>query len=352
MPLSIDEANRIATVAIDSYERNTPVDQFTIDKPILNALKKGMKKLGTQGLSGFVQNVRKGNDANPQFYQGNSNVTYNKRDPVAQAKWRTGNLHDGFTLNEDELRHAGIVITDELRGGTSQASAAEVVQLANLMDENIKSLRLGVEENISRALVLGSSWNAAAPVGLDDIVSLTPTVGTLAGIDASTQTYWRNFALTGLGSTLSVLLDALEQAYRACVRRGGKPSAIWCGYAFYDALRNAVLAANQTSVMYKGSESISIDMGTKELSFKGIKMEWIPEFDDNFGSVVSPTIPYWKRCYMIDESSITLRPAADNWMRMRTPGRSHDAYVYYYAMTCTWMLTCIRRNANAVLALA
>lgn len=354
MPLNTDELARVANAAIDLYARNEAVDQITIEKPILTALKKGMKKF-SGGQQFYVEQIRKGNDSNGQTYQGNANVTYNKRDPLAQAKWKWGNWHEGFTLNEDELAHAGIVITDERSGGVSKATKAELIQLSNLFDENIKSLRLGVEESLSKALVLGTSWTAPggfiAP-GLDDLVSTTPNSGTVGGIDAAANSYWRNYAQTGLGVTLSVLLDALELAYRSCRRRGGKPSAIWCGYSFYDALRNAVLAANVTAVQYKGGEGVTVDMSTKALMFRGIEIQWIPEFDDDFGGAVSPVIPYRKRCYIIDESSLTLRPLENNWMKMRTPGRAHDAYVYYYAMTSSWMMTCNRRNANAVISIA
>lgn len=55
---------------------------------------------------------------------------------------------------------------------------------------------------------------------------------------------------------------------------------------------------------------------------------------------------------MLDLRHLFLNRDPDDWMRMRYPGRPIDQYVYYFAMTAKYGMTCKKRNAQAVLAIA
>lgn len=348
MPLNSAEIEKISKVAIDHYRKGAPVDQVNVDRPLLDILLPKAKPI-IGGKEYIVDNIYVANGGNGQYWSGNAKVTYNTRNPNELVKFRWCNFHDGFTLNEDELNRAGIKVNDDK--GKSTATRGEAVMLTNMLESQFKALDEGAKDFIHASLWLDGSTSADAAPGIDALVSTTPATGTVGGLDASVATYWRNHAATGLGTTLSALMDAMEVAKRNIIRTKGKITHIFVGASFLDAVRNAILGANQTQVTYAGGSQLSIDMATKEIRFDGIPLTWVPDFDTNFGGA-APAITWTKRCYMLDLRHIVLNKDEDDWMRMRYPGRPIDQYVYYFAMTAKYGLSIKKRNAQAVLAIA
>jgi hypothetical protein len=348
MPLNALEIEKISKTAIDFNRKKKPVDQINVDRPLLDKLLPRAKDI-VGGKEYITENIFVKNDGNGQYWSGNGRVTYNQRSPNELAKYRWSNFHDGFTLNEDELFRNGIEVNDDK--GKSTATQGEAVQLTNMLESQMKALDEGAKDFIHASLWLDGSQSADATPGIDAFVSMTPNVGTIGGINAANATYWRNIAFTGLASTQVAMLDAMEKAWRNVKRTKGNITNIFVGSDFYDAMRNAVLASNQTQITYAGGSKISIDLATNTMKFNGVPLEWVPDFDTNFGGA-APTIPWSKRCYMLDLSHLYLNRASGDWLRMRYPGRPIDQYVYYYALTAKYGLGMDKRNSNAVLAIA
>ena len=347
MALNALEIERIGKAAIDHNRKNKPVDQINVERPLLDELLKNPKDL-VGGKDFIVSQLYIGNGGNGQYWSGNSRVTYNTRAPDEQVKFRYTNFHDGFTLNEDELFRAGIKVNDDK--GKSTSSPSEVVALANYMETRMKALNEGAKDFMHAAVWLDGTQSVDAVPGIDAFVSLAPTVGTIGALSAVTNTYWRNAARTGLAPTLAALTDAMEQSKRDIMRTKGRIGKIYAGSAFIDALRNAVLAANQTQITYGGGTQIGIDMATKQMKFDGVPIEWVPEFDSSFGT--APAIPFSKRCYMLDLRYLNLARDPDDFMKMRYPGKPIDQYAYYYAMTAKFGMEITGRNKQAVIAIA
>ena len=348
MALNAVEIAKIGKVAITAYGKNKPVDQINVERPLLDALLPKAKDI-VGGVDGFTINIHKSNDANGQLWSGNSKVTYNSRNPNDFSKWDWMNHHDGFVLNEDELKRAGICVTDDI--GKSTANRGEAIALTNMIVSQFTALEEGVKDHIHSLLWLNGSQNANAQPGIDSIVSMSPAVGTVGNIAAS-NAYWKNFASTGLASTQAALLGALETTKRNIQRTKGRFTHIFCGGSFYDALRNAVLASNTTQITYGSGSKLSIDMATDTLKFDGIQMIYVPDFDTNFG-LAAPAIPWTKRCYILNlANGIELHRDSLDFMKMRYPGRPIDQYTYHFGMTSKFGLGCSKRNSNAVLSIA
>ena len=352
MPLNAGEITKIAQTTITAYGKNKPVDQVNVERPLLDILLPKAKEL-TGGLDGYTINIYKGNDDNGQYWAGNSKVNYNVRDPNRRAIFNHTNIHHGFTINEDELFRNGIQINED--NVKSSKTYSEVVQLTNMLESQFMALEEGAKDFLHAALWLDGSQATDARPGVDALVSTTPAVGTVGGIDASLtpNAYWRNIARTGLGTTLSVLLDALEQSKRDIMRLQGRFTHIFAGSAFYDALRNAVIASNVTQVTYGSGSKLQIDMATDTLKFDGVPIKYVPDFDTNFGQG-APTIPWTKRLYMLNLSpgGIEMRKASSDFMKLRMPPRGVDQYTYYVALTSKYALGIAKRSTNAVLAIS
>lgn len=347
MPISANELSERGKTAIDHYLKNNPIDQVAVMRPLMKAMMAGKKEF--DGAKQYVvEQLRVRYSSNFQWYYGANTVSYNTRNTVEQVSYPWRSAHDGLMLDEDRLAAHGITISDDAK---ASPSASEKVALTNLFDEQMEVLRLGFEEKFSAYLHFDGTLSTDSFAGLDLLVSSAPTTGTVGGLDRATQTYWRNNAVTGLTSGASgTILDQMETMWRACRKNGGSPNKIIAGGGFIDAYRTTLEAKSQRWI--DASQEQKREGSNSGLYFRGIEIEYAPEFDDNFGGLVSPAIGWTKRCYMLDTSKIKLRPMKGQNMRTRTPPRTHDAYVFYWAVTWKGAVTMNQANAHAFLSIA
>jgi hypothetical protein len=365
-PFNEEQLTYAANHVIDHYLRNKPVDQVNVDRPLITELVKGKKNWGG-GLQFVVENLRFSNDSNFQAYFGDSQVTYNRKRTLGQAKYTWGSFHDGFGLNEDELVQNGITMTDDRN---AKSSGAERVQLVNLLEENSETLRLGFMENFDIMLHRDGTQDSLQIAGLDHLVSLTPGTGSVVGgIDDSVQPLWVNHAEVGINtsSSANTLLNAMEDAWHESIRRGGAtPNFLLAGEDFLEAYRTASKetgAGIQRQVVIGDSKGVrtgsmldaSVGNGIQSgLYFKGIEIMWDPVFDTLDDLETTSAAADWsKRLYMLNtKKHLKLRPISGHWMIKRSPPRVYDRYVHYFALTAKASMTTNKRNANAVITIA
>jgi hypothetical protein len=356
MPFTSEQLAYAGNAAINYFLKNDPIDQVNINRPLIKKLM-STKSPYAGALQYVVEQLRYSNDSNFQSYFGDTQVTYNRKRTLQQAKYTWGSFHDGFGLNEDELTQNGIIMTDDK---SSSPSDAEKIQLTNLLEENTKTLTLGFQENFDYMLHRDGTRSATDIPGLDNLVSLTPTLpSVVGGLDQSVYTWWQNTAITGISTgTAGNLTDQMEVAYRAATRYGGfSPDYLLAGEAFIDAYRkDAKSTINRTVFMKDEASNTKLDTSVGEgtrtgLYFKNTEIIWDPVFTV-LDQLDSPSIPWSKRCYMLNTRFMKLRPIQGHWMVNRTPPRVYDRYVHYFALTAKAALTTNKRNAHAVVSIA
>lgn len=350
MPFTAQELLDAGKAGLDFFLANDPVDQIALERPLLKALQ--AKKQSAPGAKQYVvEQLRKTYGSNFQWFNGSSVVTYNRRQTLEQASFAWRSCHDGLALNEDQLTQNGIIMTDT--AGPSSASDAEKIQLTNLFKEQAAVLKLGFQEQFSYALHVDGTSSTDAITGLDALVALVPTTGTVGGIDRSVagNAYFRNNFATGLTTTTGTgtILNQMEVMYRQCMRNGGRPDLMIAGSTYIDGYRNFVL--NTFGRMDFGpSNRKRVEGGTEVLTFQGTEVQWSPEFQE-LDARFAPATLWEKRMYMLNSGTIRLRPMEGHDMISRKPPRAYDRYEYYWAMTWKGALTINRPSGNAVLAL-
>jgi hypothetical protein len=357
MPFTANEITELGYSSLDFYLKNKPVDQIDLKRPLLAKLM-AKKKYFPGGNDTVVEQLRKSYDADLQWVQGADTVTYNTRNTLDQARFPWKGAHDGFEMNEDYLLANGITLTDSSGPGTN--TKAEMLQLTNLFQESSEVLRIGFEEGLDLA-VHRTAGAAEELEGLDTLIALDPTTGTVGGINRATagNEFWRNNFSTGVAA--ANMIDTMETMWRACILHGGAPDCILAGEDFVDAFRTqskgevSRYMVQQSTFTTPGQIDPSIAQGNQALA-TGLQFQSVPIYYDPTFTLLdtldSPVSTWAKRCYFINSKHLCLRPAQGHDMVPRKPPRSFDKYVHRWALTWKGALTMNRANAHAVITIA
>ncbi|HKK05651.1 MAG TPA: phage major capsid protein [Gammaproteobacteria bacterium] len=352
MPLTAAQLAAGANLQLETYAKGDPVDSINPRRPFMAWLLKN-KKASVFSNGVFNEKVRISNNGNYQNYTGDDQVTYNRRDTVRRAPFQHYESHDGFSLNETELANNGIILTDDQ---SATPTAQEETQVVNLLRENYQVMKQSMEEGWDQEVHLDGTQNSKAVPGLDALVSTTPSVGTIGGLDAATYTFWRNNADLAISTaTAGNLVDHMETQWRACTTYGKRvPDFIVCGSAYYDAYRKDANSVVSRYIEGSGNQrgGVSIDPSTGDLYFKKVLVVWDPTFDALDVANPGLTYPWIKRCYFLSSSAFFLRPFKGRWMIQRKPPRMYDRYTYYWGKTADYGITMPARNCHSVLSIA
>lgn len=349
MPISAPDLAELTKVSLDEYMRNIPVDQIGTEHPFLKKLM-SKRKLFLGARQNIVVNVRKSYDSNFAWAFDMDPVGYNKRNTTEPAAFPWRRAVDGLYLSYDRLYGNGIKVREGARGAY-RLEQNEKVQLVNLLDEQMEVLKLGFLERLNLELLRNGTQSADAVTGLDGLVSLDPTTGTVGGIDRATATWWRNNVQTGIVSTTAnTLRQAMERAWRRSIRTGGVPDFILAGTDFVDAYATYAISMvqNTDAGSVKRIDAATGSGADTGLYFKGVPIIWDPTFQ-TLDDLDAPVIPWEKRAYFLNFKHIEYR---DDDMDVVTPVRPHDVLALYAMINLRLALVIKKLNAQAVLAIA
>jgi len=348
MPFNAEQISYAGKASMDFIVRQDPTDIYNIDRPLLKALRASQKEF--PGAKQYVnEKLRTTNDSNFQWFGPDGEVSYNRKRTLSEANFAWGSAHDGFALTEEELLQNYITVTDDKNAAPT---TSEKHQFVNLITENTETLKLGFAEKFDYELHLDGTQSADAIPGLDLLVSTTPTVGTVGGINRATTPAWRNYASTGIAATPGVLNAALETGWRSMTRVGGNsPNLILAGSKFIDAYRNEQVATQERHIVMGRGGAKGMDGSVDELTFKGVPLVWDPVMDD-LQANLSPVVPWDKRAYFLNTRFLKLRPAKGQDMVTRNPPRVYNRYTHYWGLTWRGAFTITRPAAMGVFSVA
>jgi hypothetical protein len=351
MPMTTAQLLAGANTQLASYAKNDPVDQFSTKRPFMKWLMDNAEQ-SIFGNGVFNEKVLIGDSSNYQNYTGDDQVTYNRKDNHRLAPFQDYEAHDGFALNETELAHNGVNITEDREAVMTEA---EKIQIVNIIKSNRNTLKTGFQRNLDLEVHRDGTQSSKAVPGLDLLVSTTPTANTVVGgINQSTSTYWQNQVSLNIASTAGLLNSTMETVYRQCMTYGdGEPDFIVAGSKFIDAYAKDVRAQPGSTIMVTAPQKggVALDGSRTGIFFKGIEILFDPTFDV-LQAADNPTVNWDKRCYFLNSNDMKFRPVKGRWLVPRTPPRVYDRYTHYFGLTGNYGLTVRKRNGMAVLSIA
>lgn len=371
MAFSTEELASIVNSTLDYYEKNdgSPFYQTIQERPLLRALEpraktfpggKGDISLAVKGAFGMPLDAT-GTPA-PVPAAGSDAVTgYTHDDTVkfytpaniqrAEFPWREHHL--GLTMTHTELKHDGISVTDTNGAGTSSHSRREMTALVDLLEDKLFDFAEQYARGMNTLAWGDGTGDAKAMAGIQHLVVEDPTAGVAGGLDREDYPWWRNYAMTAAHALAGgddavtssptnggALAQALQKLWRQLTRYGGKPSHIFAGSDWINALEVEYRANGYYSDSgFTGAQ----DMSVGDLRFKGLPVVYDPTLDDL-------SLP--KRAYILDLNAIRLYKMEGEWRKRHTPSRPPEKMVMYRSITSTGQMVANRMNSSAVVDIA
>lgn len=324
-------------------DKGSTLDQSIQDKPLLRLMKEKQKEF--PGGNRTIE-LRVVGDYVTQImgYTNDDTVTYGNPTTIKVISYPWKEIHAGIKVPFTELKIDGITVSDSTTGkNTRDVSGADAQRLAGIFENKLADLAEGWARGTNEMFWKDGTQDAKQVPGIRSFILDDPTSATIvAGIDQSTNTWWRNRASVAIDAGTASnqnILKTLQQEFRQLRRYGGKPNKALCGSDFLTAMENERREkGDYTQTGFASKQDVSVG----DLVFKGVTFEYDPTLDD---------MSLAKYCYVLDTSTIHPLVMSGEDMKVHNPARPEDKYVLYRAMTWTGGLICRKRNANGVYAI-
>lgn len=346
MAFTAAEIENISNGVLDYFVKGPALSQTIQDKPLLKKLVAKSKPF--TGGKEFISVPVKGlYTTTTNGYSHDDEVSYSNPANIRRAVYQWKELHAGIQFTLTELKHEGISVVDSLNGSeTSNHSERELVLLTSLLEDKLEDMAEGRARSLSAMLWKDGTQDSKEIPGIRSFLLNVPSnAGAIAGIDPVANTWWRNrvgLAVDSSTASNQNLITKLQAEIRQLRRYGGRPDMFCCGSDFITAFEKELRAkGNYTETGWH--KTGSVDAGMDDVAFKGLKLEYEPELDDQSLS---------KYGFLMDSSKIQLRPMDGEWQKSHNPARPPERYVVYRAITDTAGLVCTQRNAHGVYSIA
>lgn len=344
MPFTAQELANIANAAFNFHVKGPAMAQSIQNKPLYEAMKANQKKF-SGGKELIVQNVKGVYSVRPEGFSHDDQVGYSNPANIKQSSFPWKEIHAGIQVTLTELKKDGISVVDSMDGAdTTEHSDRELTVITDLLADKLDDMSEGWNIGYNEMLWNDGTQSSKEFAGVTGIISTTPTVGIVGGIDRAQNTWWRN--RVGLNTAVSAanqtLLSLMRSEFRQLKRYGGNPTLYLCGSDFIEALERE-LTGNGVYSQEGWKNAGKTDIGVADVSWKGNRFIYDPTLDDKGLD---------KYCYVIDPKHLFLRVMDGEDMKQHTPARPHDRYVIYRAMTWTGGLVANQMNCHGVYSIA
>jgi len=342
--LTAEQLENAANAALAYFfEKGSTFDQSIQDKPLLKKMKDrqktfpgGNRNIELRVVGDYVTQI--------MGFTNDDTVTYGNPTTIKVLTYPWKEIHAGIKVPFTELKIDGITVSDSTTGkSTRDVSGADMQRLAGIFENKLADMAEGWARGTNTMFWLDGTQDAKQVPGILSFILDDPTSATVvAGVDQSTNTWWRNRANLAINASTpanQVLINTLQTELRQLRRYGGKPDVMYAGSTFIEALEKEIRANGQYT---QDGNTGSQDPSMGDLFFKKIPVFYDPTLDD---------LGYAKRAYWLDTSTILPMVMDGEDMKTHNPARPEDKYVLYRAITWTGGLICRKRNANGVYAI-
>jgi len=297
----------IITTTLSNY-RERMADNVLAHNPLLLRLKRKGNTDSASGGTELLENLQYAENTTFSWYSGYETLSVEASDVLtsAQFAWKQANCN--VTMS-----------------GLEMLKNASDERVFNLIESRIKVAEKTMANQISDALYYSNTENSGKSIGgLQHLVADLPTSGTVGGIDASAQTWWRNqfydFSTAGVTASATTIQHAMNLVYLRSLRGSDDIDFIVAGENYFTFYEESLQAKQQFHKADVG------DGGFVSYKYKGADVF----YDGNCNT---------NRMYMLNTDYLHYRPHSERNFTTddRKAAVNQDAVVVpmYWAGNCT-----------------
>lgn len=350
MALGLVVAQDLANAILTHYERGKALLQTQQDKPLVAFMNENKKEFPA-GLLQIAENIQGTVMSDtPGFLQGYTEddaLNFNQAQNILQAKYPWKEVAASLIITFTELKKNGVTITDGQ--GESVHAGRDIDIITDVLENRLMDFDESWDRTVNFMMWQDGTQDAKKMPGLLSLITDTPNVGIIGGLNSATYWWWQQRALVGANKitasgTDQTLTRRLRSELRQLRRFNGKPTKALCGSSFIDALELEVQEKG-VYTMEGFTQEGKTDMGMAAIRMRGLgTFEYDPTLDD---------LGYTKRCYILDPmKGPRLRPMSQEDGKVMTPERPYQYMVFLHTKTWTGAMDMRQRNANAVYEVA
>jgi len=367
IPLPPEAPQRISyAVYNDVMNRKKEIVVDRHDLVFHDFLQKRKKSSGQAGGSTTIK-LKKSGGFTLQFWERRDPLTFVEPNIELELSYSFTNVHSGFEVVHEDLFKMGYLVKPNMnKGGNASSSASRMSEdeanvLVDWFDSAIEEWDDAYDRNVELAWLRDGSYDTRAPVGLDGLVNLSPTTGTIGG-KSRANPLLQHQVFTGLTTTAltgNMRLRMTQARRRANLNSRGRNSGgidtILAGSDFIDAyVQFAVNNGLEYQHQIGAGQIKKVDVGIPEsgYGFEGIKIEYCPTFDDLAVIEPSASVDWKKRAYMLNSKTFHFLQMAGMDKFQSHPSDPSDQRVSRFSMDGRYCLAVSVPNANALVAVA
>ena len=214
-------------------------------------------------------------------------------------------------------------------------------RILNYVQETIDMHKMSLEDRLATSM-----WNSGGSLAihtLPELITTTPTTGSIGGITRSENPYMQNIAQDGSGPTYKFsdgsILQRMEEVFQDCGRWKSSqtgvrsPDVIITTQAIYNAYTDL---AREMGTFEFNNNSRAVNFGMGNAMFNTAEMFWDYDCPDG-------------RMYFLNTPSLEFNYDPDNWMEMtdwKTPADRLDRMAQ---VVCVGQFCCNNFRKNAVI---
>jgi hypothetical protein len=246
---------------------DSPEDNIFADYWLLNRLKNGEGFKSVDGGDVVTGSLE---------YAQNGTVTwYSDTELISTTRQET---FDRFEFVWREA--AGTVVQSELENAINQGGA----QKFDLLDAKMKNLKRSLDDLFNAGLHSdGTGTGGKQIAGLQSIISITPTTGTVGGINRATFSFWRNQQTSGAKTTSAFdnLRATMRSIYNLCSNgvAGDHPTFGVTTRTVFEGFEGLLLANER----FTSKDEADGGFKNETVKFKGMKLAYD---DDNLSGAM------------------------------------------------------------------
>jgi hypothetical protein len=253
MPLPIEVFNDMLVSTMQNYQEET-VDNFTNNVPLLKYFKKNMRTFS--GGTFLTKHIEYSENLNVKAYNGLEVLGTGQNNILTNAFY--------------EVKQYSVPV---IFSGRDKALNSSKEQLIDLLDTRVSNAYSSLTNRLGADIYLDGSGDGGRSIGgLALLVSSTPNVGIVGGIDRSSSVgaFWRNQVFSGVVNggaaiTATNILQYVNRILSNTKRNANKVKVIVLGSNYYALMQDAL--NTQGRYMINGDK---LDGGFADFTYQGI----------------------------------------------------------------------------------